>query len=113
MVKSLGCSDLSAGKKFALLLESDTNMLRYSVPYSGSPVPIKIKTDVCFAILIDELHIWVFGRDEILCSQPIDIDQHTIKYVKNPIDRSDAVNKAYADRIRYTSAMVILLIQFW
>ena len=31
----------------------------------------------------------------------IDVDQHSIKDVKNPIDRLDAVNKAYADRIKY------------
>ena len=30
--------------------------------------------------------------------------QHSIKNVKNPIDRLDAVNKAYADRIKYKTA---------
>ena len=99
LVMSLGCNDLSAGKRFTLLLTTDTNMLTYSVPNSGLLVPIKIKTDVGFAILIDELPICVFGRDEILCSRPIDMDQHSIKNVKNPADRLDAVNKAYADRI--------------
>ena len=57
LVRSLGCNDLSAGKKFTLLLETDTNMLTYSVPNSGLLVPIKIRTDVGFAILIDELPI--------------------------------------------------------
>ena len=76
-------------------------MLTYSVPNSGLPVPVKIKTDVGFAILIDELPICVFSRDEILCSRPIDMDQHSTKNVKNPADRLDAVNKAYADRIKY------------
>ena len=76
LVRSLGCNDLSAGKKFSFLLGPDTNMLKYSVPNSGLPVPIKIKTGVGFAILIDELPICVFGRDEILCSRPIDTDQH-------------------------------------
>ena len=104
LVRSLGCNDLSAGKKFTLLLGVDTNMLTYSVPNSGLPVPIKIKTDVSFAILIDELPICVFGRDEILCSRPIDMDQHSIKNVKNPADRFDAVNKAYADHIKYKTA---------
>ena len=65
---------------------------------------IKIKTDVSFAILIDELLICVFGRDEILCSQPIDMNQHSIINLKNPTDRLDAVNKAYADRIKYKTA---------
>ena len=73
-------------------------------------MPIKIKNDVDFAILIDELPICVFGQDEILCSRPIDMDQHSIKNVKNPADRLDAVNKAYADRIKYKQLLVIFLI---
>ena len=42
LVRSLGCNDLTAGKKFTLLLGSDTNMLTYSIPNSGLAVPIKI-----------------------------------------------------------------------
>ena len=64
LVRSQGCNDLSTGKKFALLLGSDTNMLSDSIPNSGLPVPIKIKTDIFFAILINELPICVFGQDE-------------------------------------------------
>ena len=104
LVRSLGCNDFSAGKKFALLQGSDTNTLTYFIPNSGLPVPVKIKTFVGFAILIKELPACVFGQDEILCSQPIDMDQHSIINLKNPIDRFDAVNKAYADRIKYKTA---------
>ena len=86
LVRSLGCNDLSAGKKFALLLGLDKNMITHSVPYSRLPLPVKIKTDVGFAIVINELSVCVFGHDEILCSQHIDMDQHSIKNVKNPID---------------------------
>ena len=32
LVWTLGCNDLSAGKKFTLLLGSDINMLTYSIP---------------------------------------------------------------------------------
>ena len=35
LVRSLGCNDLSAGKKFTLLLGTDTNMLTYTIPNSG------------------------------------------------------------------------------
>ena len=87
LVRCLGCNDLSGDKKFTLLLGTDSNMLTYSVPNSGLPVPIKIKTDVGFSILIDELPICDFGWDEILCSRPIDMDQHSIKNVNNPADR--------------------------
>ena len=70
LVRSLGCDDLSAGKKFTFLLGSVKNMLSYSVPNSGLPLPVKLKTDVGFAILINELPICVFSRNEILCSRP-------------------------------------------
>ena len=73
LVRSLGCNDLSAGKKFTLLLGTYTNMLTYTISNSGLPVPIKIKTNVGFGILIYELPICVFSRDEILCSRPIDM----------------------------------------
>ena len=110
LVRRLSYNDLSAGKKFTLLLKTDTNLLTYSVPNSGLPVPIKIETDVGFAILIGELPIYVFARDEILCIRRIDMDQHSIKNVKNPADRLDEVNKAYADRIKYKQLLVIFLI---
>ena len=54
--------------------------------------------------MIKELPVCVVGQNEILCSQPIDMDRHSVKNVKNPIDRLDAVNKAYADRIKYNTA---------
>ena len=34
LARSLECNDLTADKKFTLLLESDTNILLYSVPNS-------------------------------------------------------------------------------
>ena len=83
-------------------------MLTYSVPNSGLPVPVKIKTDVGFAILIDEIPICVFARDEILCSRPIDMNQNSIKNVKSPVNTFDAVNKAYAVRIKYKSSTGII-----
>ena len=94
--RSLGCDNLSARKKFTLLLGSDRNMLSYSVPNSGLPAPVKIKADEAFAILIKELPVCAFSQDEILYSQPIDMEQNSLKNVKNPVDRLDAVNKAYA-----------------
>ena len=83
--------------KFTLLLGSDINMLSFSAPNSGLLVIIKIKSDVDFAILINELPICMFDRDEILYSRPIDMDQDSIRDVKNKLD---AVNKVYADRIK-------------
>ena len=103
LVRSLGCIDLSAGKKFTFLLGSDKNMLSYYVLNSGLPLPVKIKTDVGFAVLIDELPLCVFSWDEILCSRPIDMDQHSTRNVQNPVERFDAVSKAYVDRVKYKS----------
>ena len=57
LVRSHGCNDLTASKKFTLMLGSDTNMLSYSIPNSGLPVPVKIKTDIGFAILINHMRL--------------------------------------------------------
>ena len=104
MVRSLGCNDLSAGKKFTLLLGSDENMLSYSIPKPFVLTPIQLQTNAGFVILIDQHPICGFIRDLILCSQLIDINQHSIKNVKSPVNKFDAVNKAYTDRIKYKSA---------
>ena len=72
--RSQGCDNLSAGKKFTLLLGSDRNMLSYSASNSALPTPVKIKADVAFAILIKEIPVCVFSQDEILYSQPIDME---------------------------------------
>ena len=105
MIRCLGCNGLTTGKKFTLLLGSDTNVLSYSLPDSQLNVPIKIKTDGGFIILIIQLPICDFGQNVILCSQPIDMNLHLIKNVKSPVNRFDAVNKAYADRIKYKTAI--------
>ena len=99
LVRCLGCNDPTTGKKFTLLLRS------YSLPDSQLNVPIKIKTDGGFIILISQLPICDFGHDVILCSQPIDMNLHLVKNVESPVNRSDAVNKAYANRIKYKTSI--------
>ena len=79
-------------------------MLSYSVPNSGLLVPIKIKIDGEFAILINQLPICDFGQDVISCSQPIDMDLNFIKNVKSLVNKLDAVHKAYVCRIKYKTA---------
>ena len=103
-IRSLGCNNITTGKKFTLLLGTDTNMLSYSFPDSGLSVPVKIKTDGGFAILINQPPICDFSQDVISCSQPIDMNFHLIKNVKSLVNKFDAVNKAYADRIKYKTA---------
>ena len=44
------------------------------------------------------------GQDERLCSRPIDMNQHSIKNMMSPANKFDAVNKAYADCIKYKIA---------
>ena len=65
---------------------------------------VKIETDGGFATLINQLPICDFSQDEILYSQPIDMNQHSIKNVICPFKKFVAVNKAYADRIKYKTA---------
>ena len=104
LVRILGCDNLSAGKNFILMLGSYSNMLTYSIPKPFVLTPIELKTDACFVILIDQHTICGFCRDLILYNQPIDMNQHSIKNVKSPINKFDAVNMAYTDRIKYKCA---------
>ena len=110
LVRHLECNNLTAGKKFTLLLETNTNMLSYSLPDSQLPVaaPVEIKIDGGFVILINQLPICDFGRNVILCSQPLDIKLHFIMNVKSLVNKFDAVNKAYVDRIKYKTATGII-----
>ena len=55
--------------------------------------------------MINQLRICDIGQDLILCSQPIDMDLHLIKNVKSPVNKLDAANKGYADRIKYETAI--------
>ena len=43
LVRSLERIDLTTGKKFTLLLGTDTNVLSYSLPDLALPLPVKIK----------------------------------------------------------------------
>ena len=83
-------------------------MLSYSVPDSGLPVPIKIKTDGGFAILINKLPICDFSQNVKSCSQPIDMNIHLNKNVESPVSKFGAVNKAYVDRIKYKTTTVVM-----
>ena len=54
--------------------------------------------------MINQLPICDFGQDVISCSQPINMDLHLIRNVKSQVNKLDAVNKAYVDRINYKTA---------
>ena len=51
LIRSLGCNNITTGKKFTLVLGTDTNMLSYSLPDPGLLVSVKIKTDGGFCHL--------------------------------------------------------------
>ena len=83
-------------------------MLSFSLPDSGLPVPVKIKTDGGLVILINQLPVCDFSQDVMLCSQPIDMDLHLFKNVKSPVNKFYAVNEAYVDRIKYKTTTGII-----
>ena len=58
--------------------------------------------------MINQQPICEFSRDVILCSQPIDMDLNLIKNVKSPVNKLDAVNKSYVDRIKYKTSTDII-----
>ena len=102
LVRSLECNDLSAGKKFTLLLGSEKNIPTF-IHKPFVLTFIELKTDAGFVILIDQHPICGFNRD-LIYSQPIDMNQHSIRNVRSPVNKFDAVDNAYIDRIKYKSA---------
>ena len=100
LVRSLRCNDLTTGKKFTLLLGSDKYTIVFHTQFRIASA-CQDKTDGGFAILINQLPICDYGKDVISCSRPIDMDDHLIKNAKNPFNNLEAVNKDYADRIKY------------
>ena len=64
-------------------------------------MPVKLNTIAGFVVLINNHPICGFSQDLILCSQPIDMGRHLIKNARGPVNKYDAVNKAYVDRIKY------------
>ena len=58
-------------------------------------------------MLINQHPICDFGQDVISYSQHIDMDQHSMKNVLSPVNKFDALNKAYADRINIKQLVVI------
>ena len=62
----LGRDNLSAGKKFILMLGSYSNMLTYSILNLFVLTPIELKTDAGFVILID--HMWFYSGFNIMQS---------------------------------------------
>ena len=71
-------------------------------------MPVKIKTDRGFTSLINQLTICHISQDVISCSQPIDMNLHLIKNVKSPVNKLDAVNKAYVDGMKYKTTTGII-----
>ena len=58
--------------------------------------------------MINQLPVCDFSQDVIPCSQSIHMSHHLIKNVKSPVNRFDAVNKAYVDRVKYKTATGII-----
>ena len=52
LVRILGCDNLSAGRKFKLVLGLYSNILTYSIPKPFVLTPIELKNDAGFVILI-------------------------------------------------------------
>ena len=59
LVRILECDNLSAGKKFILMLGSYSNMLTYSILKPSVLTPIELKTDAGSVIFIDQHPICV------------------------------------------------------
>ena len=71
-------------------------------------MPVKIKSDEGFAVLTNQPPTCDFSQHIISCSQPMDMILHLFKHVNIPVNKFDAVDNAYVDRIKYETTTDII-----
>ena len=86
----------------AKLLFTHTDSLDYEISYNKMPVDkfgrnCDGTTTVYTLLLVSDTNMQTY-------SIPIHMDQHSIMNMMSPVHKFDAVNKAYADRIKYKTA---------
>jgi hypothetical protein len=107
LLRTLGCSDLSGSKGFAILLGSLTNQLQCQLN-----TPVTLQTTDGFLCRCAGNDVIRFGRSSTDSRtdayQDIVMNQHYITDLHDPTNDKDAANKIYADALSYMTAYPIM-----
>ena len=102
-VRLLGCTDLTAGKGFSLVLGNFLNQLRFSVVSAGqTQTPVIMETTHGFIVQAAGEDVCQFGtgnRPIIKIQKNINMSNHFIKNLLDPADGQDAATKKYVDSV--------------
>ena len=104
-VRSLGCSDLTAGKSFQLLLGNVENQLEFSLPHASAtkpaaPIPITLQTSAGLLVKTKGDDVCHLSTPEIMIYEDVDINFHKLKNLQSPVNAEDAATKHYVDSLR-------------
>ena len=88
-VRSLGCSDLTAGKSFQLLLSNIENQLESSLPYASAtkptaPTPITLQTSAGLLVKTNRDDVCRLSTPEIIINADVNINSHKLKKIAKP-----------------------------
>jgi hypothetical protein len=103
ILRTLGCSDLSGGKGFALLLGSIMNQIQCQL---NTPITVQT-TDgfLCRCVGNDVIRFGISSTDNRTgVYQDIIMNQHFIADLHDPKSDKDAANKIYVDALDYMTA---------
>ena len=104
-VRSLGCSDLTAGKSFQLLLVNIENQLDFSLPHASATkptvsTPVTLQTSAGLLVKTNGDDVCRLSTPEIMIYEDVDINGHKLKNLQSPVNDQDAATKHYVDNLK-------------
>ena len=104
-VRSLGCSDLTAGKSFQLLLGNIENQLEFSLPHASvtkptAPTPVTLQSSAGLLVKTNRDDVCYFSTPEIMIYEDVDINGHKLKNLQSLVNAQDAATKQYVDNFK-------------
>ena len=104
-VRSLGCSDLTAGKSFQLLLDNIENQLDFSLSHasaikSTAPTPVTLQSSAGLLVKTNRDDVCRLSSSKIMIYEDVDINGHKLKNLQSPVNAQDAATRQYVDNLK-------------
>jgi hypothetical protein len=100
LVRTLGCLDLSAARKFIIALGNRENNLFLALASHSTPTPVTLETTDGFLVKAGK-NICQFAREEIDVFKDITMNDNKIVQLSDPVDDQDAATKKYVDNKQF------------
>ena len=104
-VRLLGCSDLTAGKSFQLLLSNIENQLEFSLLHASAikptaPTPVTLQTSAGLLVKTNGDNVCRLSTPEIMIYEDVNINGLILKNLQSPVNAPDAAAKQYVENLK-------------